>query len=94
MKGRELARLTARTTVEPRKFRALIDEVRSQDWCVASEEHELGVHALAVPLRNMQGKTVAALNVVAAPHRLEAVQMQRDLLPMLLDAARELRPLL
>ncbi|MDB5942223.1 MAG: beta-ketoadipate pathway transcriptional regulator, PcaR/PcaU/PobR family [Ramlibacter sp.] len=94
LKGRELARLTSHTTVEPRKFRALIDEVRAQDYCVAGEEHELGVHALAVPLRNMQGQTVAALNVVAAPQRLEARAMQRDLLPLLLEAARELRPLL
>jgi IclR family transcriptional regulator, pca regulon regulatory protein len=94
MKGRELARLTAHTTVDPRKFRALIQEVRARDFCVASEEHELGVHALAVPLRNLQGQTVAALNVVAAPQRLEMHQMQQGLLPLLLDAARELRPLL
>ncbi len=94
LKGRELPRLTAHTTVEPRKFRALIDHVRQQDYCVASEEHELGVHALAVPLRNMEGRTVAALNVVAAPQRLEARVLQRDLLPVLLEAARELRPLL
>jgi len=70
MKGRELQRLTARTVVDPKKFRAIIDEVRTSDYCFASEEHELGVHALAVPLRNMQGKTVAALNVVAPPQRL------------------------
>jgi IclR family pca regulon transcriptional regulator len=94
MKGRELARLTSHTTVDPRKFRALVDEVRTNDYCVASEEHELGIHALAVPLRNMQGQTVAALNVVAAPQRLEGRQLQRELLPLLLDAARELRPLL
>jgi IclR family pca regulon transcriptional regulator len=91
---RVLARLTPRTTVDAKKFRALIEQVRIDDYCVASEEHELGVHALAVPLRNMQGKTVAALNVVASPQRLEAGAMQRDLLPMLLDAARDLRPLL
>jgi IclR family transcriptional regulator, pca regulon regulatory protein len=94
MKGRELARLTAHTAVDPRKFRSLIEEVRVQDYCVASEEHELGVHALAVPLRNMQGQTVAALNVVAAPQRLEMRVMKRDLLPALLDAAGELRFLL
>jgi IclR family pca regulon transcriptional regulator len=94
LKGRELPRMTAHTTVEPRKFRALIDQVRKLDYCVASEEHELGVHALAVPLRNLQGQTVAALNVVAAPQRLEARQMERGLLPLLLDAGRELRPLL
>jgi IclR family pca regulon transcriptional regulator len=77
-----------------KKLRALIDEAARDDYCVASEEHELGVHALAVPLRNMQGKTVAALNVVAPQARLRPEVMQRDLLPLLLEAARELRPLL
>ncbi|MBA2673984.1 IclR family transcriptional regulator C-terminal domain-containing protein [Ramlibacter sp.] len=94
MKGRALPRLTAHTTVDPAKFRALIEQVRTRDHCFASEEHELGVGALAVPLRNMQGHTVAALNVAAAAHRVDARTMERDFLPLLLDAARELRPLL
>ncbi|TWO71867.1 helix-turn-helix domain-containing protein [Caenimonas sedimenti] len=90
MKGRELPRLTVHTTVDPRKFRAVIEEVRQHDLAIASEEHELGVHALAVPLRNMNGQTVAALNAVAVRPDV----MQKDLLPHLLEAARELRPLL
>ena len=94
LKGRELPRLTSHTVVDSKKFRALIEQVRTDDFCVASEEHELGVHALAVPLRNMQGKTVAALNVVATPHAFDPREWQRELLPQLLDAARELRPLL
>ena len=94
LKGRALPRLTTRTIIEPKQFRAAIDQVRADDYSLAVEEHELGVHALAVPLRNMQGKTVAALNVVASPQRLSAQAMLRDLLPLLLDAARELRPLL
>lgn len=89
-----LARLTLHTSTDARKFRTLIDQVRLDDYCVASEEHELGVHALAVPLRDMQGHTVAALNVVASPARLLPDALRRDLLPLLLDAARELRPLL
>ncbi|RZL06248.1 MAG: IclR family transcriptional regulator, partial [Rubrivivax sp.] len=94
LKGRELPRLTPRTTVDHKLFRQVIVRVREDDLCVAQEEHELGVHALAVPLRNMQGRTVAALNVVASPERLELSSLQKDLLPLLLDAARELRPLL
>ena len=94
LKGRELARLTPRTTIEHKAFRSIVAQVRADDYAVASEEHELGVHALAVPLRNMQGRTVAALNVVASPDRLEPAVMRGDLLPLLLDAARELRPLL
>jgi IclR family pca regulon transcriptional regulator len=94
LKGRALPRLTPLTLVDPRRFREVIARVRTDDFAIASEEHELGVHALAIPLRDMRGQTVAALNVVASPDRLEPEVMQRDLMPMLLDAARELRPLL
>jgi IclR family pca regulon transcriptional regulator len=94
MKGRELARLTSHTIVEPRNFQAVIEKVRADDYCLASEEHELGVHALAVPLRTLQGHTAAALNLVAGPGRLQTRTLQHELLPLLLEAARELRPLL
>jgi IclR family transcriptional regulator, pca regulon regulatory protein len=94
MKGRHLNRLTPLTTVDAKAFRGVIEQTRQADFCIASEEHELGVHALAVPLRNTKGTVVAALNVVASHTRLSTSAMQRDLLPLLLEAARELRPLL
>jgi IclR family pca regulon transcriptional regulator len=94
MKGRLLGRLTVHTLTEPRAFRAVIETVRRDDYCLSSEEHELGVHALAIPLRNPQGRTVAALNVVASTARMSGTTMQRELLPLLVEAARELRPLL
>jgi len=94
LKGRQLPRLTAHTVTDLRGLRERVDEVRRADYAIAIEEHELGVHALAVPLRNMQGKTVAALNVVASPGRLGREAMERELLPLLLEAARELRALL
>lgn len=94
MKGRELRRMTPLTTVDIRTFRVLIEKTRRDDFCLASQEHELGVHALAIPLRNSKGVTVAALNVVASHTRMSATDMQKDLLPVLLEAARELGPFL
>ena len=94
MKGRTLTRLTPLTRTEPRALRQSLEQVRRQDWCLASEEHELGVHALAVPVRNAGGATVAALNVVSSPQRLPAATLQRELLPLLQEAAHELRPLI
>ena len=89
--GTGLARLTVNTTTDARALKAMVDKVRTDDYCQASEEHELGVHALAVPLRDMQGHTVAAINVVSSsPVGVGPL----SLLPLLLDAARELRPLL
>ena len=67
---------------------------RKEDHCFASEEHELGVQALAVPLRDMQGHTVAALNVVLSGARYQEEAVRRDMLPLLFEAAREVRALL
>ena len=68
--------------------------MRQDDWCLARDAHELGIHALAVPLRNMEGRTLAALNVVGTAEQFSDAAVQRKWLPLLLDAARELRPLL
>ncbi len=94
MKGQSLARLTPLTAANPAALRARIAKVRAQDWSLASEEHEVGVHALAVPLCNLQGQTVAALNVVASVQGAAPEAMLRDWLPALVDEARALRSLL
>ena len=94
LKGRHLARITPHTLTDHRAFRKAIISARQQDWCMAREEHELGVQALAVPLRDVRGHTVAALNVVAPPRRMEPAGVQRDMLGLLQAAAGELRMLL
>ena len=94
MKGQTFARLTPSTLAAPAALRARIAQVRAQDWSQASEEHEVGVHALAVPLRNLQGQTVAALNVVASVQGAAPEAMLRDWLPALVEEARALRSLL
>ena len=94
LKGRTLPRLTPHTVTQARLLRQCITEARKQDCSFAGEEHELGVQALAVPLRNMQGQTVAALNVVLSGGRQDADALLRRMLPLLFEAARELRALL
>jgi len=94
LKGRTLQRLTNNTITQAKALRAQIAQVRAQDWCVANEEHEIGVQALAVPLRDIRGRTVAALNVVLSGNIQPDAALERELLPPLLDAAHELRTLL
>jgi len=93
-KGRAFPRLTAHTTTGARPLRAVLEQVRLDDHCLASEEHEVGVHAVAVALRNMQGQAVAALNVVLPGACVEPERTLRQWLAPLQQAARELRPLL
>ena len=91
---RPLPRLTVHTCTDMSQFRGMVAHIRELDYAIAREEHELGVHALAVPVRNMAGSTVAALNVVTQPSRLEPQILERELLPLLQEAARELRALI
>ena len=94
LQGCTLQRLTPHTVTQRSALRNVVAQVRRDDFCLAVEEHELGVHALAVPLRNLQGHTVAALNVVASPQQMQSQTLQRDMLPLLQEAAREVRGLL
>jgi IclR family pca regulon transcriptional regulator len=94
LQGRLLPRLTPQTTVTTAALRKILQQVALDDFCFAAQEHEIGVSALAVPLRNMQGRVIAALNVVASVDANSAAQLQMGLLPLLQEAARELRALL
>ncbi len=88
----ELAKLTAHTVTDVQQLHTILDEVRRLDYCLALEEHELAIQAAAVPLRDMTGRTVAALNVVTSSRRMSAEVMRLEILPLLQEAARVLRP--
>lgn len=86
-----LPRLTPYTLCDVPLFKRAVLQTARGDYALAHQEHELGVHALAVPLRDPQGRTVAALNVVSSAERLAPEGLQRDWLPLLFDASAQLR---
>lgn len=94
LRGRALARLTPHTTTEPQQLQTLLRQVAAEDCSRQLDEHEIGVTALAVPLRERSGRTVAALNVIVPTARLSARGAESALLGRLRDAAHQLRPLL
>lgn len=89
-----LPRLTAHTLTDAAAFKRAVAQAGRGDFCVAHQEHELGVHALAVPVRDAQGRTVAALNVVSTGERLHDAAIDAEWLPLLFDAVVQLRELL
>lgn len=89
-----LPRLTPHTHTSATALQKSIAQVRKQGYCIASEQHEAGVCALAVPLLDMRGRTHAALNVVLRTSEENMARLQRTHLPLLRDAAQELRGLL
>ncbi|TCM66652.1 IclR family transcriptional regulator [Acinetobacter calcoaceticus] len=89
-----LQRLTKYSHTDNAQFLALLDEVKNQDWCYSSEEHELGVHALAVPIYNQNTQVVAALNIVSSTSKNTQDYLIQHILPLLQDTAQELKNML
>ena len=89
-----LSRLTAHTATEVKDLKQKLKVIIQQDYCLATQEHELGVDALAVPLRNQRGETVAALNLVRSGAGPNAPDLATRWLPLLQQTAQALRPLI
>jgi DNA-binding IclR family transcriptional regulator len=62
--------------------------VREQGWASAVEEYELGLSALAAPVRDHDGTVVAAISVAGPSFRLTPADFPR-LAPRLLQAAAD-----
>lgn len=76
------------------RLRQALDVVRRNGFALVDQELELGLCALAIPLRNSGGKVIAALNVGAPVQRVSARDLVTNFLPHLQTAAQELSILL
>ncbi|MFW6204254.1 MAG: IclR family transcriptional regulator [Actinomycetota bacterium] len=82
--------LTPRTVTDPERLREILDQVRSDGYCLVDEELEVGLRSMAAPIRGKQGRVLAAINVSAHISRGPAELIRKDLLPPLLDTAHEI----
>jgi DNA-binding IclR family transcriptional regulator len=77
----------ATITTKKALYRAL-DEVRERGYAVAVDELEVGLTAMAAPIRNAHGDVIAALSVSGMTVRLGEVRL-KEVLPVLLESAAE-----
>jgi IclR family pca regulon transcriptional regulator len=79
--------LTPKTVTDPDNLRAILKKVLSQGYCLVDEELELGLRSMAAPIRDGEGRVVAAINVSAHASRGSARSIREELLPPLLETA-------
>jgi IclR family pca regulon transcriptional regulator len=70
-----------------RELDVLLAQVREQGWAAVDQALAVGVRSVAVPLRDHEGRTVAAVNVCvhAAEHGMQ--ELEGKFLPQLREAA-------
>lgn len=76
--ARALPRFTEHTVTSSGMLRAELEAVRRQGFALVTEELELGLNAVAAPVRAHDGRVIGALSVSGPAYRLE-----RDRLPEL-----------
>lgn len=83
-------RLTAHTVTDPGQLRAIVRDVARQGYAIVDQELEEGLRAIAAPIRGAPDVGTAAINVSAHASRVSMAGMRVQILPALLETARQI----
>ena len=83
----DLRALTPRTIADAGTLRRELARIRRQGWALVDQELEEGLRSVAAPIRDREGRVVAAVNVSAHASRVSNEAIRSGLLPPLLDTA-------
>ena len=72
-----LPTFTPNTIADATALEAELVTVRAAGWASVREELEIGLNAVAAPVRDSSGKVIAALSVSGPSYRLEPTQFDR-----------------
>lgn len=84
-----LERFTEQTVTTKSALNAELATIRDRGWSATTEELEIGLNAVAAPIRDGSGKVVAAVSVSGPSYRL-SVDSFAELAPKLVDGADEI----
>ena len=89
-----LEALTPYTVTNKERLRIEIARARAQGFAAVDQELELGLRTISVPLKNLRGDSVAALNVSVHAARMSMDELHDRCLPALLQAQAQIRNLI
>lgn len=87
LKTARLEALTSKTVTDPDVLREKIMAVRADGYATTVDQLDYGITALAVPIRNFEGRTIAALNTSGYTGMVTPESMIAERLPALREAA-------
>ena len=85
---RELPRFTDRTVTSRSQLRAELAKAREAGYAVAVDELEVGLTAVAAPIRNAHGDIIASMSISGPTFRLTEEKLA-EVVPLLVAAATE-----
>ncbi|MFI2188530.1 IclR family transcriptional regulator [Streptomyces sioyaensis] len=84
-----LKKVTPRTITAKTKLEKQLTEARERGYVCSLEEFEIGLHAMAAPIRNPDGRVIAALSASGPSYRFTEERLH-EVAPVLLSGAEEI----
>ena len=84
----ELTAYTPCTITDIDALRVEVDTAREQGFCIVDQELESGLRSLAVPVYNMHGLLLGAINISTNAARIDMQTLTKDFLPLLREKAK------
>ena len=88
--SRPLEKMTQNTITDRKKLLAEVKKVASNGYAVDNEEWTIGLKCLAAPILDYYGKIQGTLSVSGPSDRLSEKRMRNEIIPMVVDHAREI----
>lgn len=88
-----LKKYTQKTIVDPNKLEKHLNEIKENGFATCDEELEMGVKAIAVPVKNIYGKVIASITIVGLADRITSNSSEK-LLKILLSSSEQLSKML
>jgi IclR family transcriptional regulator, pca regulon regulatory protein len=86
----ELKAFTTKTIVDKDELKKRLVEIRKEGWASSKQQLEDGLHSIAAPIKNNDGKVIAAINISAHAGRFTEANIEEFYVPLLLETANEI----
>lgn len=84
-----LQKYTPRTIVDPKKLEEHLSKIRKNGFAICDEELEEGIKAIAAPIKNSNGKTIASITITGLTKRMSSNNSER-FVKILANSAQEI----
>lgn len=86
---KHFSKYTPNTIVDPKKLIKHLLEIKNKNYAICDEELQQGIKAIAAPIKNINGKTIASITITGLAQRMTSKNM-RKLIKLVTDAGKEI----
>lgn len=87
---KHLLRYTPNTITEPGKLIIHLLDIKNKGFAVCDEELEEGIKAVAAPIKNIKGKTIASITVTGLSKRISSDNIEKRIIKIVTDSVQEI----